>query len=84
MRYNELTESEYTKKINDNYLDNYYDTMYGKQTKDEEGNMTGKRIFNFDASLMPGYKGDLDYMFSQTGSDRGLVSKDDLSKYRVW
>ena len=34
--------------------------MYGKQTKDEEGNMTGKRIFNFDASLMPGYKGDLE------------------------
>ena len=54
------SSNEYTKKINDNYLDNYYDTMYGKQTKDEEGNMTGKRIFNFDASLMPGYKGDLE------------------------
>ena len=54
------SSSEYTKNINDNYLDNYYDTMYGKQTKDEEGNMTGKRIFNFDASLMPGYKGDLE------------------------
>jgi len=51
--------SEYTKNINDNYLDNYYDVQYGKQTKDAEGNMTGKRIFNFDASLMPSYAGDL-------------------------
>jgi len=51
--------SEYTKNINDNYLDNYYDVQYGKQTKDAEGNMTGKRIFDFDASLMPSYAGDL-------------------------
>ena len=53
------SSSEYTKKFNDNYLDNYYDVQYGDQTKDEEGNKTGKRIFNFDASLLPSYSGDL-------------------------
>ena len=34
--------------------------MYGKQTTDEEGNMTGKRKFTFDASLLPTYQGDLE------------------------
>jgi len=53
------SSSEYTKNINDNYLDNYYDTMYGKQTKDAEGNMTKKRKFTFDPSLLPTYQGDL-------------------------
>jgi len=53
------SSQEYTKKFNDNYLDNYYDTMYGKQTTDEEGNRTGKRKFNFTASLLPSYSGDL-------------------------
>ena len=42
------SSSEYTKNVNNNYLDNYYDTMYGKQTRDAEGNMTGKRKFTFD------------------------------------
>jgi len=53
------SSSEYTKKFNDNYYDNYYDVQYGDQTTDEEGNKTGKRIFNFDASLLPSYEGDL-------------------------
>ena len=53
------SSSEYTKKFNDNYLDNYYDVQYGDQTTDEEGNKTGKRKFNFDASLLPSYSGDL-------------------------
>ena len=53
------SSSEYNKKFNDNYLDNYYDVQYGDQTTDEEGNKTGKRIFNFDASLLPSYSGDL-------------------------
>ena len=53
------SSSEYTKNINDNYLDNYYDTMYGKQTRDAEGNMTKKRKFTFDPSLLPTYQGDL-------------------------
>ena len=54
------SSSEYTKNINNNYLDNYYDTMYGKQTRDAEGNMTKKRKFTFDASLLPTYQGDLE------------------------
>ena len=54
------SSSEYTKNLNDNYLDNYYDTMYGKQTRDAEGNMTKKRKFTFDASLLPTYQGDLE------------------------
>jgi len=53
------SSNEYTKNINNNYLDNYYDTMYGKQTKDAEGNMTKKRKFTFDPSLLPTYQGDL-------------------------
>jgi len=53
------SSQEYTKKFNDNYLDNYYDTMYGEQTTDAEGNKTKKRVFNFDASLLPSYSGDL-------------------------
>ena len=53
------SSAEYTKNLNDNYLDNYYDTMYGKQTKDAEGNMTKKRKFTFDPSLLPTYQGDL-------------------------
>ena len=53
------SSSEYTKNINDNYLDNYYDTMYGKQTRDAEGNMTKKRKFTFDPSLLPTYQGNL-------------------------
>ena len=54
------SSNEYTKNINNNYLDNYYDTMYGKQTRDAEGNMTKKRKFTFDPSLLPTYQGDLE------------------------
>ena len=54
------SSNEYTKNINNNYLDNYYDTMYGKQTRDAEGNMTKKRKFTFDSSLLPTYQGDLE------------------------
>ena len=50
--------SEYTKKFNQSYLDNYYDTMFGKQTVDEEGNRTGKRKYTFDAGLLPSYDDD--------------------------
>ena len=53
------SSAEYTKNLNDNYLDNYYDTLYGKQTRDAEGNMTKKRKFTFDPSLLPTYQGDL-------------------------
>lgn len=60
------TGAEYTKKFNDNYYDNYYDIQYGEQTVDEEGNRTKKRVFNFDASLLPTFVGDLK---ARTGID---------------
>jgi hypothetical protein len=55
-----LTKSqEYQKKFNQSYLDNYYDTMFGKQTVDEKGERTGQRTFKFDSNLLPQYSGDL-------------------------
>lgn len=61
---NELKDSlykgqEYQKKFNRSYLDSYYDTMYGDETKDTEGVGTGKRTFKFDKNLLPTYGGDL-------------------------
>lgn len=50
---------EYQKKFNQSYLDNYYDTMFGKQTVDEKGEKTGKRTFTFAKNLLPQYGGDL-------------------------
>jgi hypothetical protein len=51
-----LTRSpEYQKKFNQSYLDNYYDTQYGKQLTDAAGEKTGKRTFKFDKSLLPTY-----------------------------
>jgi hypothetical protein len=50
---------EYQKKFNRSYLDSYYDTMFGKELKDEEGIGTGKRTFKFDKSLLPDYSGEL-------------------------
>ena len=55
-----LTKSqEYQKKFNQSYLDNYYDTMYGKQAVDEKGDKTGRRTFKFDPKLLPSYGGNL-------------------------
>jgi len=70
------SSNEYTKNINNNYLDNYYDTMYGKQTRDAEGNMTKKRKFTFDASLLPTYQGDLE---GRTGV--GITSGQQFADY---
>jgi hypothetical protein len=50
---------EYQKKFNQSYLDNYYDTMFGKQTVDEKGDKTGQRTFKFDPKLLPSYGGNL-------------------------
>jgi hypothetical protein len=54
---------EYQSKLNDNYLANYYDTMYGKQetTKSPEGYdvKTGKRTFNYNSAYDPTFSGDL-------------------------
>ena len=44
---------EYQKKFNQSYLDNYYDTKFGKQTVDATGERTGKRTFNFASNLLP-------------------------------
>jgi hypothetical protein len=55
-----LTKSqEYQKKFNQSYLDNYYDTMYGKQAVDAKGDKTGQRTFKFDPKLLPSYGGNL-------------------------
>jgi hypothetical protein len=54
-----LKQSDYyQEKFNKSYLDNYYETMYGKAKKDTT---TGKKTydFTFDKSLMPTYAGDL-------------------------
>lgn len=48
---------EYQEKYNKSYLDNYYETMFGKAKKDEAG--TKSYTFKFDKSLMPTYAGDL-------------------------
>jgi hypothetical protein len=54
---------EYQSKFNDNYLTNYYDTMYGKQetTKSPEGYdvKTGRRTFNYNSALDPTFTGDI-------------------------
>ena len=53
-----LTDSEeYKIKFGRSYMENYYDTMFGKEIRDEEGAGTGNRTFNFDKSLLPTYKG---------------------------
>jgi hypothetical protein len=55
-----LTKSqEYQKKFNQSYLDNYYDTMFGKQSVDDKGDKTGQRTFKFDPKLLPSYGGNL-------------------------
>ncbi len=46
---------EYQDKFNQSYLDNYYDTMYGKQATDAAGKKTGQRTFKFDKTLLPSY-----------------------------
>ena len=50
---------EYKKKNNQSYIDNYYDSIYGKQQTDKDGNLTGKRTFAFSQDLLPKYAGDL-------------------------
>jgi hypothetical protein len=47
--------SEYQDKFNTSYLDNYYDTMFGKQGTNEAGKKTGQRSFKFDKYLLPTY-----------------------------
>ena len=68
-----LTKSpEYQKKFNQSYLDNYYDTMFGKQTVDEKGDKTGTRKIKFDPKLLPSYGGNL--------ADRTKITTPDFSE----
>ena len=48
--------TEYQDKYNQSYLDNYYDTKFGKQTLDDAGKKTGKRTFTFSSNLLPQFK----------------------------
>jgi hypothetical protein len=66
---------EYQKKFNQSYLDNYYDTMFGKQTVDAQGEKTGRRTLKFDETLLPQYTGDL--------AGRTKVSTPDFGKETV-
>lgn len=67
-----LTKSpEYQDKFNQSYLDNYYDTMFGKQTLTAEGKKTGQRTFKFDSNLLPKYGGDLASRTKVTTPDFG-------------
>jgi hypothetical protein len=53
---------EYQNKFNDNYLSNYYDTMYGKQGTTDVGGVptkTGQRTFNYNTGLDPTFAGDI-------------------------
>ena len=55
------SSGEYTKKFNDNYMDNYYDTMYASSPSDRtdaEGNVSKKRKYTFDSSVLPGFDAD--------------------------
>jgi len=47
--------TEYQDKFNQSYLDNYYDTTFGKQATDAAGKKTGQRTFKFDKNLLPTY-----------------------------
>lgn len=51
--------TDYQDKFNQSYLDNYYDTMFGKQSVDDKGKKTGQRTFTFSSSLLPEYTDDL-------------------------
>jgi len=66
--------SEYQDKFNQSYLDNYYDTMFGKQTLTAEGKKTGQRTFNFDANLLPSYA-------EATKARAGVVTPDFKSQF---
>jgi len=54
-----VKSQEYQDKFNQSYLDNYYDTQFGKQTVDEKGKRTGQRTFKFNEKYLPSFTGDL-------------------------
>jgi hypothetical protein len=62
---------EYQDKFDSSYLDNYYTTMFGKQTVDAQGKKTGQRSFKFSANLLPKYAEDLQSRTKVTTPDFG-------------
>ena len=68
-------------------IGNGYDIVYRESgEKVEEVAVPFQTVFDVGvrSEESGGYKGQLDFVFSGDGASRGLVSKDDLSKYRVW
>jgi hypothetical protein len=57
------SSKDYKDRFNKSYLENYYETQWGKATKevDETGAETGRKVhtFKFDDSLLPDYAGDI-------------------------
>ena len=77
-----LTSStEYKQKFGRSYLENYYDTMFGKEERDSEGIGTGRRTFNFDKSLLPTYRGGTGGTGSQLETDTGVALPDWQDSY---
>ena len=77
-----LTSStEYKNKFGGSYLENYYDTMFGKEERDSEGARTGRRTFNFDRSLLPTYRGGTGGTGSQLETDTGVALPDWQDSY---
>lgn len=66
-----VKSSEYQDKFNQSYLDNYYDTMFGKQGVDEKGKKTGQRTFTFASNLLPEYVEGLEDRTKVTTPDFG-------------
>lgn len=48
-----LNSAEYQKKFNESQIENYWDSFYGDQITDAQGNRTGKRTFNYSDKFMP-------------------------------
>ena len=62
------SSGEYTKQFNNNYMDNYYDTMYASSPADRtdsEGKVSRKRKYTFDSSVLPGF--DAESLSERTG-----------------
>tara|TARA_R110000772_G_scaffold42372_1_gene98454 strand:- start:296 stop:1402 length:1107 start_codon:yes stop_codon:yes gene_type:complete len=71
---------EYQEKFNQSYLDNYYDTMFGKQTVDEKGGKTGKRTFTFDGKTLTGSVAEIEEQQSNIKESRQYLYASGLTK----
>ena len=64
-----------------------FDIVYRESGEEvKEVSVPFENVFNMGvrSEEAGGYKGELDFIFSNDGADRGLVDKDDFSRYRVW